>query len=177
MRPEQWLKNGFVLAPLVFSGLLDDPNAWGRSLLAVAAFCCASSAVYLVNDVLDREADRRHPTKCNRPIAAGEVSVGMALAAASVLVVAAMIAAFALGNMFPSEEDNEEEETVDKVDKDEEENAKSEDEEEVEVEEFKFENKTYYTDDAQNGNLFECLEDGEIGDIVGNLENGSVFFS
>ena len=76
-----------------------------------------------------------------------------------------------------SEEDNEEEETVDKVDKDEEENAKSEDEEEVEVEEFKFENKTYYTDDAQNGNLFECLEDGEIGDIVGNLENGSVFFS
>jgi 4-hydroxybenzoate polyprenyltransferase len=102
MRPEQWLKNGFVLAPLVFSGLLDDPNAWGRSLLAVAAFCCASSAVYLVNDVLDREADRRHPTKCNRPIAAGEVSVGMALAAASVLVVAAMIVAFALGNMFPA---------------------------------------------------------------------------
>lgn len=102
LRPEQWLKNGFVLAPLVFSGLLDDPNAWGRSLLAVAAFCCASSAVYLVNDVLDREADRRHPTKCNRPIAAGEVSVGMALAAASVLVVAAMIAAFALGNMFPA---------------------------------------------------------------------------
>ena len=102
LRPEQWLKNGFVLAPLVFSGLLDDPNAWGRSLLAVAAFCCASSAVYLINDVLDREADRRHPTKCNRPIAAGEISVGMALAAASVLVVAAMIVAFALGNLFPA---------------------------------------------------------------------------
>ena len=51
------------------------------------------------------------------------------------------------------------------------------DDEEVEVEEFKFDNKTYYTDDAQNGHLFECLEDGEIGDIVGNLENGSVFFS
>ena len=53
----------------------------------------------------------------------------------------------------------------------------SSDDEEMEVEEFKFENKTYYTDDAQNGHLFECLEDGEIGDIVGNLENGSVFFS
>ena len=67
-----------------------------------------------------------------------------------------------------SEEGNEE--------KAEEENGLSDDEE-VEVEEFKFENKTYYTDDAQNGHLFECLEDGEIGDIVGNLENGSVFFS
>jgi hypothetical protein len=55
--------------------------------------------------------------------------------------------------------------------------ASEEEDEEVEVEEFKFENKIYYTDDAQNGNLFECLEDGEIGDIVGNLENGSVFFS
>jgi len=58
---------------------------------------------------------------------------------------------------------------------DEEENGSSD--EEVEVEEFKFENKTYYTDDAQNGHLFECLEDGEIGDIVANLENGAVFFS
>jgi len=102
LRPEQWLKNGFVLAPLVFSGLLDDPNAWGRSVLAVAAFCCASSAVYLVNDVLDREADRRHPTKCNRPIAAGEVSVGMVLVTASVLAAAAMVVAFALGSLFPA---------------------------------------------------------------------------
>jgi len=101
LRPEQWLKNGFVLAPLVFSGLLDDPNAWARSLLAVAAFCCASSAVYLVNDVLDREADRRHPSKRDRPIAAGEISVGMALVTAAVLVVAAMTAAFSLGNLFP----------------------------------------------------------------------------
>lgn len=102
LRPEQWLKNGFVLAPLVFSGLLDDPNAWARSLLAAAAFCAASSAVYLVNDVLDREADRRHPSKCNRPIATGEISVGTALATAVALAVAAMAAAFALGNLFPA---------------------------------------------------------------------------
>jgi 4-hydroxybenzoate polyprenyltransferase len=102
LRPEQWLKNGFVLAPLVFSGLLDDPNAWARSLLAVAAFCAASSAVYLVNDVLDREADRRHPSKCNRPIATGEVSVGTALAAAVALAVAAMATAFALAGLFPA---------------------------------------------------------------------------
>ena len=102
MRPEQWLKNGFVLAPLVFSGLLDDPGAWARSLLAMAAFCAASSAVYLVNDVLDREADRSHPSKCSRPIAAGEISVGAALSAAVVLAAAAMAAAFVLGGWFPA---------------------------------------------------------------------------
>jgi 4-hydroxybenzoate polyprenyltransferase len=102
LRPEQWLKNGFVLAPMVFSGLLDDPIIWGRSLLAVAAFCAASSAVYLVNDVLDREADRRHPSKCNRPIAAGDISVGVALVTAVVLAVAGMVVAFALGGWFPA---------------------------------------------------------------------------
>jgi len=102
LRPEQWLKNGFVLAPMVFSGLLDDPTIWGRSLLAVAAFCAASSAVYLVNDVLDREADRRHPSKCNRPIAAGDISVGVALVTAVVLAVAGMVVAFALGGWFPA---------------------------------------------------------------------------
>ena len=53
----------------------------------------------------------------------------------------------------------------------------SDDDEEVEVEELKFENKTYYTDDSKNGNLFECLDDGEIGNIIGHLENGAVFFS
>ncbi len=100
LRPEQWLKNGFVLAPMVFSGLLDNPEAWGRGVLAAAAFCAASSAVYLVNDVLDREADRRHPGKCTRPIAAGAISVGTALATALVLAAAAMAAAFVLGNMF-----------------------------------------------------------------------------
>jgi 4-hydroxybenzoate polyprenyltransferase len=100
MRPEQWLKNGFVLAPMVFSGLLDDPHAWGRSLLAVAAFCAASSAVYLVNDILDRESDRRHPSKRNRPIAAGEISVATALVTSVVLAGGAMTAAFSLGKLF-----------------------------------------------------------------------------
>ena len=74
------------------------------------------------------------------------------------------------------EENPEEEENLEEEENPEEEDGSSDDEE-VEVEEFKFENKIYYTDDAQNGHLFECLEDGEIGDIVGNLENGSVFFS
>jgi len=54
MRPEQWLKNGFVLAPIVFAGRIDDPDAWVRTLLALAAFCAASSATSLVNDIIDR---------------------------------------------------------------------------------------------------------------------------
>jgi 4-hydroxybenzoate polyprenyltransferase len=102
MRPEQWLKNGFVLAPIVFSGLIGDPDAWLRTILAVAAFCAASSAVYLVNDVIDREADRSHPIKKNRAIASGEVSIATALGVALILVTAAAVVAVWLGGWFPA---------------------------------------------------------------------------
>jgi 4-hydroxybenzoate polyprenyltransferase len=101
LRPEQWLKNGFVLAPIVFSGLIHDPDAWLRGLAAVAAFCAASSAVYLINDLLDREADRAHPVKQNRPIAAGDVSATEALAAAAVLVTLALAISVWLNGWFP----------------------------------------------------------------------------
>lgn len=101
LRPAQWLKNGFVLAPIVFSGRAGDGDAWLRSLLAVAAFCAASSATYLLNDVLDREADRQHPSKRTRPIASGELSVAAALAAAALAAVLAVAAAFVLGGWFP----------------------------------------------------------------------------
>ena len=101
LRPAQWLKNGFVLAPIVFSGRAVDGDAWLRSLLAVAAFCAASSATYLLNDVLDREADRQHPSKRTRPIASGELSVAAALAAAALAAVLAVAAAFVLGGWFP----------------------------------------------------------------------------
>jgi 4-hydroxybenzoate polyprenyltransferase len=102
MRPEQWLKNGFVLAPIVFSGLVGDADAWLRTVLAVAAFCAASSAVYLVNDVIDREADRSHPIKKDRAIASGEVSVATALSVAVVLVAAAAVVSVWLGGWFPA---------------------------------------------------------------------------
>jgi 4-hydroxybenzoate polyprenyltransferase len=101
MRPEQWLKNGFVLAPIVFSGLIFDSDAWLRILLAAAAFCAASSATYLINDVVDREADRAHPVKRQRPIAAGTVSALQATAAAAVLFTAAVAVAVGLGGWFP----------------------------------------------------------------------------
>jgi len=95
------LKNGFVLAPLVFSGGIDDSLGWARSLMAMAAFCAAASATYLINDIIDREADRAHPTKRNRPIAAREVSVRLALVTAIVLVAIAALIAALLKGLFP----------------------------------------------------------------------------
>ena len=61
MRPTQWVKNVFVLAPIVFTEQLGEPGDAVRVLVAVAAFCCASSAVYLFNDLRDREDDRESP--------------------------------------------------------------------------------------------------------------------
>lgn len=75
MRPKQWIKNGFVLAPLLFSGMFLNFNAVYQALLAVIFFCIASSATYIVNDLYDIERDRRHPTKSkSRPLAAGMAS-------------------------------------------------------------------------------------------------------
>ena len=96
MRPRHWLKNGFVFAPAVFSGHIFDPPTLARVAGAAAAFCLVSSAVYLVNDVLDREADRADPVKCNRPIAAGLVSIRLALVTAAALVAIALGGSFAL---------------------------------------------------------------------------------
>ncbi|WP_226648837.1 decaprenyl-phosphate phosphoribosyltransferase [Microbulbifer variabilis] len=80
MRPKQWVKNGFVLAPLVFSGAFLDPDAVSHSLLAAMLFCVASSATYIINDTHDIERDRLHPKKSKtRPLAAGIVSIPAAL--------------------------------------------------------------------------------------------------
>jgi decaprenyl-phosphate phosphoribosyltransferase len=80
MRPKQWVKNGFVLAPLVFSRTFLDGDAVHSALLAALLFCVASSATYVINDMHDIESDRRHPKKAKtRPLAAGIVSVPAAL--------------------------------------------------------------------------------------------------
>lgn len=100
MRPIQWSKNLFVLAPLVFAGGLFTPLAAGRGLLGFAAFCAAASAVYLFNDLKDREADRQHPLKRHRPIAAGEVSVGAAAVSAAALGLLSAALSVALGWPF-----------------------------------------------------------------------------
>jgi 4-hydroxybenzoate polyprenyltransferase len=91
LRPRQWVKNSFVLAPLVFSKHLFDPSYAIRAAIATAAFCAISGAVYAFNDVRDIEQDRAHPIKKHRPIAAG------ALTERAALWMAAGFAAAALG--------------------------------------------------------------------------------
>jgi 4-hydroxybenzoate polyprenyltransferase len=100
LRPSQWPKNLFVLAPLVFGSKLGDATAVGRGLLALLAFCATASAVYLINDWRDREEDRRHPVKRLRPLAAGTLPVSAAAAAVAVLVAAAAAMALFLGTGF-----------------------------------------------------------------------------
>src|SRR5580765_1631872 len=100
LRPRQWAKNVFVFAAIVFAERLDDPTAVLRVCAAFAIFCVLSSAVYLINDVRDREADREHPHKRRRPIAAGEISPASASVASMLLAVAALFAAFRLSEGF-----------------------------------------------------------------------------
>ncbi len=86
LRPHQWLKNGFVLAGLIFSQLWNDVIMVERVLLAFAAFCLASSVVYVLNDWLDRKFDAQHPTKRFRPFASGAVSASTGLGLAGLLL-------------------------------------------------------------------------------------------
>jgi 4-hydroxybenzoate polyprenyltransferase len=100
LRPKQWIRNGLVFFPLVFSvqvaWSLDNldpvPGLIVRLLVLFGAFCALSSAVYLFNDLADREADRQHPVKRSRPIASGKVGVPMAVAALVTLAAAGLAA-------------------------------------------------------------------------------------
>lgn len=92
LRPAQWLKNLFVLAPVLFGKVADRPDLASRTFAVALAFCALASALYLLNDVRDAEADRQHPVKRNRPVAAGTLSARAALAAAAVLAAASLVA-------------------------------------------------------------------------------------
>jgi decaprenyl-phosphate phosphoribosyltransferase len=97
VRPHQWVKNLFVAAPLVFAQRIDDATALLHTSLAVAGFCMISSAVYLLNDLVDVEKDRAHPLKRLRPIAAGALSVRAARIAAFALGVGGLLLTLVLG--------------------------------------------------------------------------------
>jgi 4-hydroxybenzoate polyprenyltransferase len=97
LRPRQWSKNLLLFAGLVFAAKLGDAGRWLDALLAFAAYCAASSAAYLVNDVRDAAHDRAHPVKRLRPVASGEVAPGLAVAVAVALTAVAVGAAAALG--------------------------------------------------------------------------------
>jgi len=103
LRPHQWTKNLLVFAALLFAKKFHGPDAGAFILLSVAGFavfCAASSAAYLLNDVLDAEADRRHPLKRLRPVASGALAVSRALGAGAVLAAGAVAAGFVLGVPF-----------------------------------------------------------------------------
>ncbi|MFC5290663.1 decaprenyl-phosphate phosphoribosyltransferase [Actinokineospora guangxiensis] len=89
-RPRQWVKNVLVLAAPFAAGRIFESAVLIDAAIAFAAFCLVSSAVYLVNDAIDVEADRAHPTKRRRPIAAGIVPVPVAYAGAAVLFLASL---------------------------------------------------------------------------------------
>ena len=90
LRPHQWLKNGFVLAGLLFGHAWNDPLKLTQALLAFAAFCVLASAVYVMNDLIDAKQDRLHPKKRSRPLAAGTVSQEAALTLMLVCLIAAV---------------------------------------------------------------------------------------
>ncbi|MGH2405698.1 MAG: decaprenyl-phosphate phosphoribosyltransferase [bacterium] len=94
LRPEQWTKNGLVFAALLFSGRLRDPASAGLAALAFAGFCLASSSIYSLNDALDAREDRLHPRKRTRPVAAGIIGPGLAIAVSTILAAAAIYIGF-----------------------------------------------------------------------------------
>ncbi len=89
-RPKQWVKNVLVFAAPGAAGVLDEPAQLGRTAVAFVALCLAASATYFLNDALDAQADRSHPTKRDRPIAAGHVSTRLAVGMSVLLAVAAI---------------------------------------------------------------------------------------
>lgn len=97
IRPKQWTKNLFVLSPVVFSGKWADPPSVLAAILAAVAFVLVSGAVYAINDAVDAEADRRHPTKRLRPVAAGQIGVTRARMFSAVLALAGLGLATVLG--------------------------------------------------------------------------------
>ena len=100
-RPSHWIKNVFVFAALVFARRITDIPSWVLALEAFAAFCLAASAVYALNDVLDRREDALHPRKRTRPVASGALGVGPALTLSVLLAAGAVAVSFVVSPQFP----------------------------------------------------------------------------
>ncbi len=98
-RPRHWVKNVIVLMPVIFAMRIGDAGAWAAAALAAAAFCLAAGAVYVVNDIADRQRDRLHPDKRTRPLAAGRVSLRAAAIEAGLLLAAALAVAAAVNGL------------------------------------------------------------------------------
>ncbi|UCD64455.1 MAG: decaprenyl-phosphate phosphoribosyltransferase [Candidatus Zixiibacteriota bacterium] len=99
-RPQQWLKNGILLAPLIFAGEMTDIDKLLTALAATALFCLFSSVIYMFNDFVDYEKDRLHPAKKNRPIASGAISRTTAVFVMIIILAAAFILSAMVGSAF-----------------------------------------------------------------------------
>ncbi len=97
VRPNQWVKNFFVLAALLFSGKALEWPAQRAAALAFVAFCLVASSVYVINDLIDRDADRAHPSKRFRPLVTGAVSVPAAVVLAAIMLSASLLIAWSVG--------------------------------------------------------------------------------
>jgi 4-hydroxybenzoate polyprenyltransferase len=100
LRPHQWLKNLLVFLPVILAHRLFDPTAFRGAAIAAVAFCLCASSAYLVNDIVDRPADRRHPTKQRRPFASGALTAPAGLAVAAVLLGSAFLVAAAAPSLL-----------------------------------------------------------------------------
>ncbi|MBS7411272.1 MAG: decaprenyl-phosphate phosphoribosyltransferase [Muribaculaceae bacterium] len=100
LRPQQWVKNGFVFLPLFFNGQLFDADALLSTFMAFVAFCFAAAGIYCMNDIVDAEADRRHPKKCSRPIASGAISTALGWALAAICLATSFVSAFIVGDSW-----------------------------------------------------------------------------
>lgn len=100
LRPKQWVKNLLIFAAVLFSLHFRDTHLLLRVLIGFVAYCATSSAVYVMNDVIDLQSDRQHPVKSLRPIASGQVSPNTAIGVAVVLLIAALGTAWWLEHTF-----------------------------------------------------------------------------
>lgn len=100
LRIHQWIKNSFVLIPLVFDRQLFLVEPLLRTIAGFFLFCFISSSVYYINDVMDVEADRLHPRKKNRPIASGILPINIAIIIAIVLALSSLVGSFFLSKAF-----------------------------------------------------------------------------
>ena len=100
MRPKQWAKNGVLFAALVFDRQLTNLLSFERTFAGFVIFCLLSSAVYIINDILDIESDRAHPEKKNRPIPSGALPVSIAIVFAILILLVAFPAAYLLAPSF-----------------------------------------------------------------------------
>lgn len=100
LRVKQWIKNSFLIFPLIFSGRFTEWNLWGQCLWGVAAFCLLSSGMYIINDMVDLKQDRFHPRKSKRPLAAEKIEIKTALTLAVLTLILGCIISWQLNHEF-----------------------------------------------------------------------------